>query len=59
MKRKNIIILSAIILCVAILIIGGFLFFKPVPIISSPYALGNPDSYSESGVAVSFVNYYG
>ena len=59
MKRKNIIILSVIILCVAILIIGGFLFFKPVPIISSPYTIGNPDSYSESDVAVSLVNYYG
>jgi hypothetical protein len=55
--KKTIIV---IVVCLFALIVVGFLFFKPVPIITSPYTVADSTSvYSESDVSISLVIFNG
>ena len=59
MKKKRIIILCVVAVCLIAFSVACILFFKPVPIISSPYTIGDVAGYAESEVVLSSIRFNG
>jgi len=58
MKKKRALLIVIAICIIVVLTVAGFVFYKPVPIIASPYTIANNnESYSKSDVVISTVYY--
>ena len=58
--KKRILLISTSAFIVVVLVVGGFVFFRQVPIIATPYTVAtNNEGYSKSDLVVSQVKYNG